>query len=105
MELGMVAEWLIVCASADTSSNLQLSFVTMTVFGTGVAPTVTITPPVEFITQMVTVTVNGAVATGNSMASAAGAVAAGTGVFSLPPAAVASPAGKLYLRRHSLVGC
>lgn len=40
------------------SSGLQLSFVTMTVFGTGPPPTVTVTPLAQFITQLVTITEN-----------------------------------------------
>lgn len=57
-------------------SGLQLSFVTMTVFGTGAAPTVTVTPLPQMITQQVTVTVNQAAAAGGSAAGTGGAGAA-----------------------------
>lgn len=41
-----------------TSSRTQLSFVTQTVFESGNAPTVTVTPLAQVITQLVTVTAN-----------------------------------------------
>src|SRR5579859_7433634 len=54
--------------NTNGSSGLQLSFVTMTVFGTGAPPTVTVTPLAQFITQLVTVTVNNAAAAPSSIA-------------------------------------
>ncbi|CZR55467.1 uncharacterized protein PAC_05355 [Phialocephala subalpina] len=62
------------------AAGLQLSFVTMTVFGSGAPPTVTVTPLPQQITQQVTVTVNNAAA-GASVAgvSPPAGAAAGTG--------------------------
>lgn len=84
----------------------------MTVFGTGVAPTVTVTPLAQMITQEITITVNengagatnapagvsmpGAVGTGAVTQSIAPGVnppagGVGTGASSLSTAAIANP--------------
>ena len=77
----------------------------MTVFGTGAPPTVTVTPLPQMVTQMVTVTVNGAAAAGISPPGAAGTGAVGTGgtggtgdspASSPSSVAATSQAGMLY---------
>lgn len=80
------------------SSNLHLSFVTKTVFGTGAPKTVTVTALPEKITKMITVTVSGAAAAGIITPGAAGAVETvgiGNGGVTLSaPGVAASPVGK-----------
>jgi hypothetical protein len=79
----------------------------MTVFGTGAPPTVTVTPLPQMVTQMVTVTVNGAAAAGISLPGAAGTGAVGTGGTEDSPAsssasvAATSQAGMLFPRSLS----
>lgn len=67
---------------ANIASGLQLSFVTMTVFASGPAPTVTVTPLPQMVTQEVTVTVsanNAAAAAPSSVAGISMPGAVGTG--------------------------
>lgn len=67
---------------ANIVSGLQLSFVTMTVFESGPAPTVTVTPLPQMVTQEVTVTVsanNAAAAAPSSVAGVSMPGAVGTG--------------------------
>lgn len=86
------------CSPTNRSSLVQLSFVTVTVFGTGAPPTVTVTPLPQMVTQMVTVTVTGAAAAGISPPGAVGTGAvgsAGTGSTPASSSAPAAAAGKI----------
>jgi hypothetical protein len=77
-------------------SGLQLSFVTMTMFESGPAPTVTVTPLPQMITQQVTVTVtaNNNVAAGVSMPGAVGTGGSKTAAIVKTSDAAAGNVGK-----------
>jgi hypothetical protein len=91
-------------------SGLQLSFVTMTMFESGPAPTVTVTPLPQMITQQVTVTVtaNNNVAAGVSMPGAVGTGGSKTAAIVKTSDAAAGNVGKdfsiiYYLPTNALI--